>query len=160
MRQDLATEQGIPSNEVQNQQIPAGNSYRDRVRGEQPIQIDVEALANPVMVGAVPTVTLSRAIVQRGRLYCQHALIGRVDFNKVSLERLRSIAAEVWRPNGVWKLTPLGKGYFMLRLDSKDDCVRIWSQAWKIGDQVLHFTKWTPEFDTDKQRTTKALLWV
>ncbi|KAL5729336.1 hypothetical protein ACHQM5_002307 [Ranunculus cassubicifolius] len=112
------------------------------------------------MVGEIPTVTLSKAIVERGRKYCEYALIGRLDFNKVSLERLKIIATEIWVPNGNWKLTPLGRGFFMLRLDSKDDFVRIWSQVWKIGDQVLHFTKWTPDFDTEKQRTTNALLWV
>ncbi|KAL5730189.1 hypothetical protein ACHQM5_003041 [Ranunculus cassubicifolius] len=48
----------------------------------------------------------------------------------------------------------------MFRLHSREDFVRIWSQVWKIGEQVLHFTKWTQDFDTDKQRTTNALVWV
>ncbi|KAL5708551.1 hypothetical protein ACHQM5_019337 [Ranunculus cassubicifolius] len=110
------------------------------------------------MVGDTPTVTLSKAVMERGKKYCEFALIGRLDFNKV--ERLKVIAVELWLPTGDWKLIPLGRGFFMCRLHSREDFVRIWSQVWKIGEQVLHFTKWTPDFDTDKKRTTNALVWV
>ncbi|KAL5699253.1 hypothetical protein ACHQM5_030183 [Ranunculus cassubicifolius] len=112
------------------------------------------------MVGDVPTITLPKAVVARGKKYCEFALIGRLDFDKVSLQRVREIAAEVWKPTGEWKVIPLGRGFFMLRLESKDDYVRIWSQAWKVGDQVLYFSKWSSEFDIERQKSSNALVWV
>ncbi|KAL5723537.1 hypothetical protein ACHQM5_006925 [Ranunculus cassubicifolius] len=108
-------------------------TYLERLRGEQPRQIDASTLPDPIMVGNVPTITLPKVVVERGRRYCEFALIGRLDFKKVSLNRVRVIAADVWKPTKEWKVIPLGKGFFMLRLESKDDYVRIWSQAWKVG---------------------------
>ncbi|KAL5726131.1 hypothetical protein ACHQM5_009200 [Ranunculus cassubicifolius] len=53
-----------------------------------------------------------------------------------------------------------GKGFFMLRLDCRDDLVRIWAKAWNFGGQVVRFTQWTPDFDPESQKVTNALVWV
>ncbi|KAL5717081.1 hypothetical protein ACHQM5_010154 [Ranunculus cassubicifolius] len=110
------------------------------------------------MSGEVPVITLPKAAVKRGRDYCQFSLIGRLDFKKISIVRLTNMARETWRPSGEWKVILLGRVYFMLRLHSQDDCVRIWSQPWKIGQQLLRFTKWLAEFDPDKERSKNTLL--
>lgn len=136
------------------------SSYADRVRGQQREVIDVEALPSPVMNGDIPTVTLPKKVVDRGRQYCQFSLIGRLDFRKLSIVRARTIAKELWSPSGDWKMIPLGNGFFMLKLDSKDEFVKIWSTVWNFDNQMLRFIKWVPGFDPDKQRTSKTLLWV
>lgn len=70
------------------------------------------------------------------------------------------MAQQMWSPSGDWKMIPLGNGFFMLKLNSQDECVKIWSQAWKFDNQVVRFIKWSPEFDPDSQKSSKALLWV
>lgn len=110
-------------------------SLADRVHGEQPETVDVEALHSPLMEGEMLTITLPKAAVERGKLFCQFSLIGRLDFGKVLIVRARTITAKIWKPTGEWKLILLGNGYFMLKLDSRDDYICIWSQYWRVGDQ-------------------------
>ncbi|KAL5729843.1 hypothetical protein ACHQM5_002738 [Ranunculus cassubicifolius] len=135
-------------------------SYLDRVRGDQPQHIDVDTLPDPVIEGDTVSITLPRAAVNRGIKFCEFALIGRLDFHRITLQRARTLATQLIKPQGDWAITPLGKGFFMFRLSSKDEFVRVWSQAWKFDNQNLRFTQWTPEFDPDKQRSTSSLLWV
>ncbi|KAL5725464.1 hypothetical protein ACHQM5_008605 [Ranunculus cassubicifolius] len=135
-------------------------SYLDRVRGEQPQQIDVDALPNPVMEGDSVTITLPREVVNRGIKFCEFALIGRLDFHRITLQRARILTTQYIKPQGDWAITPLGKGYFMFRLSNKEEFVRIWAQSWKFDNQNLRFTQWTPDFDPDKQRSSSTVLWV
>lgn len=135
-------------------------AYLEKIRGEQPEYIDVESLPEPVMEGAMPTVFLKKKALNRGRKFCEFALIGRIDFGRVSVARVREFATKIWAPFGDWRLIPLGNGYFMLKLESKDDMVRIWSQVWRVENQIIGFNKWSPDFDPGKQRSTNMLLWV
>ncbi|KAL5723152.1 hypothetical protein ACHQM5_006580 [Ranunculus cassubicifolius] len=135
-------------------------TYLERLRGMQPQHIDVAQFPGPEMEDGIPSITLPKAVVERGKAYCQFSLIGRLDFKKFSVERARSLTAQVLAPRGVWNLTPLGKGFFMLRLDNRDDFVRIWAKSWKFGNQVVKSTQWYPEFDPEKQVPSTSLLWV
>lgn len=150
--------QDVPESFAQEKERPL--TLAERIRKDQPQVVDVEALPSPVMNGDVPTVTLGREALERGRNFCRFSLIGRLDFGKMSIVRARALAAELWAPAGDWKLIPLGNGFFMLRLVSRDDFIRIWAQPWKFGNQTVRFIRWTPEFDTDKQKSANALTWV
>ncbi|KAF5187815.1 hypothetical protein FRX31_022601 [Thalictrum thalictroides] len=49
----------------------------------------------------------------------------------------------------------------MVRFSKEEDLMRIWTGgSWKFGDQLLKLIKWTPDFDPEVQRITKALAWV
>lgn len=120
----------------------------------------MDPLLSPYLEGEMLTITLPKAAVERGKRYYQFALIGRLDFGKISIVRARIIVAEIRKPRGDWKLIPLGNGFFKLKLDSRDDYIRIWSQLWKVGDHCVCFTKWTPNFDPEKQKSSNMLFWV
>lgn len=135
-------------------------SFLDKVRVEQPIHLNVDELPSPIFISDVPTVTLGKKALERGKLYCQFSLIGRLDFGKMSILRARSVAAQLWAPVGEWKMIPLGNGFFMLRLESKDDFIRIWPQTWRLGNQLIRFIRCTPDFGPDKHKSANALLWV
>lgn len=94
----------------------------------------MEALPEPVMNGEVPMIMLPKIAVERGREYCKYSMVGRLDFRKISIMRARVLAQQIWALTGDWKMIPLGNGFFMLKLNSQDECVKIWSQTWKFGN--------------------------
>ncbi|KAF9622443.1 hypothetical protein IFM89_031246 [Coptis chinensis] len=119
-------------------------SFADKVRGDQPHQINVTDLPRSEMKGNMPSIRLAKQAVERGRRYCQFSLIGRLDFNKIKLEEVKKIALDLWKPQGDWKLVPLGKGYFMIRLVCEEDLRSILGGGpWRFGEQILRLTRWT-----------------
>ncbi|KAF9610052.1 hypothetical protein IFM89_019892 [Coptis chinensis] len=135
--------------------------FADKKRGEQPHHIDVDDLPVPTIKGNMPSIKLPKKAVERGRLYCKYCLVGRLDFNKIKLDEVRSIASTMWRPQGDWKIIPLGKGFFMIRLTCEMDWKKIWgSGPWRFGDQTLRLSKWSPDFDPAVHIRTKALVWI
>ncbi|KAF9609460.1 hypothetical protein IFM89_016459 [Coptis chinensis] len=108
----------------------------DKVRGAQPQQLNVADLPVPEMKG-------------------------RLEFQKIKLEEVKRIAQEKWQPQGDWKIIPLGKGFFMIRLTCEEDLRKIWGGGpWKFGDQILRLSKWMPDFDPTVHRTSTAAVWV
>ncbi|KAF9605575.1 hypothetical protein IFM89_017918, partial [Coptis chinensis] len=87
-------------------------TFADKVRGEQPHQLNTAELPTPEVKG-------------------------RIDFQKIKLEEVKKIAQAQWKPKGHWKIVPLGKGFFMIRLTCEEDLRNIWGGGpWKFGDQV------------------------
>ncbi|KAF5179052.1 Zinc knuckle cx2cx4hx4c [Thalictrum thalictroides] len=165
---NLSTDQGKKSVVVQSEQGKKqvaqenqGLSFAEKVRGEQPKHVEVGDLPNPVMRGNIPSIRLPKQAVERGRHYCKHCLVGRLEFSKITLAQVKTTAQKLWGPEGVWKIIPLGKGFFMVRFTAEEELMRIWTGGpWKFVDQVLRLSKWTPDFDPEIQRSTKALAWV
>lgn len=155
-----ARDSDINSLDARLDPVEEQQTFSEKVRGNQPLRLDVEALPSPVLVGDVPMVTLPKKAVERGKEYCRFSLIGRLDFRKISILRARTLAEQLWSPTGDWKLIPLGNGFFMLKLNSQDEFIKIWSQSWNFGNQVVRFSKWSDDFDPDKQRSSSAVLWV
>ncbi|KAF9606496.1 hypothetical protein IFM89_025771 [Coptis chinensis] len=109
----------------------------------------------------MPSIRLTKQAVERGRRYCQFNLIGRLDFNKIKLEEIKKIALNLWKPKGDWKLVPLGKGFFMIRLVCEEDLRNILGGGpWRFGDQILRLSKWTPDFDPAIQHSSTAFVWI
>ncbi|PIA32092.1 hypothetical protein AQUCO_04600033v1 [Aquilegia coerulea] len=137
------------------------DSFIEKIQDDQPQLINVADLPSPSLKGNLSCIKLPQKTLERGRLFCKFCLVGRLDFLKISLEKVRKIPAEIWNPAGGWKIIPLGKGFFMFRLSSEEELVRIWTRGpWKFENQALRLTRWTPKFDTDVQRSSKALVWV
>lgn len=67
------------------------SSYMKKVIGEQQQYVDINALPLPVLNREIPSITLPKAAVDRGKQYCLFALIGRLDFRKISIVRERKI---------------------------------------------------------------------
>lgn len=88
-------------------------------------------------------VTLRKKALDQDKQFSQYTLISCLDFGNISLLRPRSIGENFWNPIGDWRLIILGTGFFMLKLDSRDDFMIIWSQKWKMSNQVVRFIKWS-----------------
>ncbi|KAF9598280.1 hypothetical protein IFM89_026486, partial [Coptis chinensis] len=136
-------------------------SFPDKVRGAQPQQLNVADLLVPEMKGNIPSIRLLQKVVERGLLYCKFCLIGRLEFQRIKLEEVKKIAQEKWELKGDWKIVPLGRGFFMIRLTCEKDWRNIWGGGpWKFGNQILRLSKWTPDFDPVVHRTSTAAVWV
>ncbi|KAF9602151.1 hypothetical protein IFM89_025318 [Coptis chinensis] len=135
-------------------------SFADKVRGEQPQHMAIVDLPTPEMKVGMPSIKLPKRALHRRLQYCKFCLVGRLDFHKIKIDEVRRIATEKWKPRGDWKLIPLGKGFFMIRLVSEEDLRLIWGgEPWKFGDQTLRLTKWTPDFNPEAQSASNALIW-
>ncbi|KAF9596647.1 hypothetical protein IFM89_012770 [Coptis chinensis] len=75
-------------------------SFVDKVRGAQPQHLDIEDLPVPKIKGNMPSIKLPKKAVERGRLYCRYCLVGRLDMQKIRMDKIRSIAAAKWSPQG------------------------------------------------------------
>ncbi|KAL5709354.1 hypothetical protein ACHQM5_020054 [Ranunculus cassubicifolius] len=137
-----------------------GSTFLERLKQGQPQHIDVDLLPDPVLEDGTTTITLPKAIVDRGKKFCEFALVGRLDFKKTSLDRTKTLIIQNLAPKGEWNFTPLGKGFFMLRLHNRDEFVRIWAQNWNFGKQMVRFSQWSPDFDPEAQKTSSTPLWV
>ncbi|KAF5187814.1 hypothetical protein FRX31_022600 [Thalictrum thalictroides] len=86
-------------------------SFIEKLRGKQPKHVEISDLPNPVMRGNILSIRLPKQAVERGKLFCNHCLVGRLDFKKISLSLVKTMALKLWGPESVWKIIPLGKGF-------------------------------------------------
>ncbi|KAF5192881.1 zinc ion binding / nucleic acid binding protein, partial [Thalictrum thalictroides] len=113
-------------------------------------------------MGDYPAISISPEALQRGLNYCKHCLLGRIDLQKVPIERVRELALQKWNPTGEWLITPIGKGYLFIRFDNVTDLNRVWSagSSWSFDDEPLRLSQWIPNFTPETQKQTHALVWV
>ncbi|XP_026416712.1 uncharacterized protein LOC113312175 [Papaver somniferum] len=90
----------------------------------------------------------------------KYSLIGRLDFIKLKIQTTYSILRKQWKTRGSIQLIPLGKGFFVIKLDNEEDKQHIWSGDWKVEDQSLKLRVWEPKFKPEEQKSTSAFVWV
>ncbi|KAF6142955.1 hypothetical protein GIB67_003911 [Kingdonia uniflora] len=65
-----------------------------------------------------------------------------------------------WKISGKCKLIPLGKGFFIIKLDNKNDKIFIWSHGpWIVEKMPMRLMPWSPFFSVDNHHNTNALIW-
>ncbi|KAF5207203.1 hypothetical protein FRX31_003210, partial [Thalictrum thalictroides] len=118
-------------------------SYADIAKQNTPTPI-FHNLPDPEKMGDYPVVTISSDALQRGLSYCKHCLLGRLDLQKVTIDRVRELALQKWRPTGNWLITPIGKGYLFIRFDNVEDMNKVWStgSSWSFDDEPLRLSQW------------------
>ncbi|KAL5728629.1 hypothetical protein ACHQM5_001693 [Ranunculus cassubicifolius] len=109
---------------------------------------DFNSLPIPEQMGEYPAISISAKALERGLNYCKFCLLGRMDLKKIGIDRVRTIAAETWKPSGKWIITPLGKGFIFIRFDNVVDYNRVWSAGgtWVFDEEPLRINKWVPNF--------------
>ncbi|KAF5194594.1 zinc ion binding / nucleic acid binding protein [Thalictrum thalictroides] len=154
----------LPTKEVMKETVEgstAKKSYASAAKPRYGRNVDISDLPSPGKQGDFPTVSLIDEEVEKGLDFCKLSLVGRLDLQKITLARVRSIAAEIWSPKGGWMITPLGRGYIMVRFEDEDDYMRVWEQVtWLFDKQVLRLSKWSPNFSIDRQVQSHAAVWV
>lgn len=87
---------------------------------------------------------------ENGLIQWKYSLIGRLDLNRIKLEEARDQLFYQWKVKGEIKLIPIGKGFFVIKLDNENDKIRIWSgSSWKVNDRTLQVRDWEPRFNPE-----------
>ncbi|KAF9591381.1 hypothetical protein IFM89_004066 [Coptis chinensis] len=142
-------------------ETPKDLSYAAAVKPRYGRNIDTSLLPSPGEQGGFPSIQLFDEDLEKGRDFCKHGLVGRLDLSKLKLGKVRSSVTNLWRLQGTWSMTPLGKGYIMFRFECLEDYQKVWDQgAWKVENQILRLSKWSPNFSTKKETQSHAAVWV
>ncbi|KAF5188749.1 hypothetical protein FRX31_021664, partial [Thalictrum thalictroides] len=100
--------------------------------------VDLASLPLPGKKGSFPTVKLAKADVLKGLEQCKWSLVGRLDFLKTNISKVRSEIDLKWKLTGSYKAIPLGRGYVMLKFDLEVDYTKIWGKGtWILDGQAF-----------------------
>ncbi|XP_026396235.1 uncharacterized protein LOC113290860 [Papaver somniferum] len=89
----------------------------------------------------------------------KYNLIGRLDFVKLKLKDAEASLRQQWTLKGNLQLIPLGKGFFIIKLDNFEDRSYIWKVLWVVEKQNLKLRAWEPNFNLEAQKSTSAFVW-
>ncbi|KAF6149716.1 hypothetical protein GIB67_038116, partial [Kingdonia uniflora] len=104
---------------------------------------------------SIPRVELSESISTY-----QYSLIGRLDLQKIKLVTIQAYARTNWKIKGTCKLIPIGKGFFIIKLESEEDKIYIWSRGpWMVEQMPMRLIPWNPFFSVDRHCNSNALIW-
>ncbi|KAK2658156.1 hypothetical protein Ddye_004689 [Dipteronia dyeriana] len=98
-------------------------------------------------------------------ILCSYSLIGRVILSKGEepwkVLALKEKLQSFWKLNYQWHLISLGRGFFQILLNSKEDKAKVWGiRPLHLKPGTLRLQPWTQNFDPNTQRTTNAQIWV
>ncbi|XP_026398867.1 uncharacterized protein LOC113294704 [Papaver somniferum] len=88
------------------------------------------------------------------------SLIGRLNLVKLKMETLETSLRKQWNLKGNLQLIPLGKGFFVIKLENSDDRSYIWKGYWIVEEQELNLSAWEPNFNPENKKTLKSFVWV
>ncbi|XP_026417292.1 uncharacterized protein LOC113312773 [Papaver somniferum] len=88
------------------------------------------------------------------------SLIGRLDLVKLKMNTVSEALLKQWQLKGKVQFIPLGKSFFIIKLDNLEDINHIWQGFWKVDTQILCIRSWEPNFNPAAQKTTSAYVWV
>ncbi|KAF9592249.1 hypothetical protein IFM89_012825 [Coptis chinensis] len=81
--------------------------------------VDTSSLPTLGRQGEFPTISLIEDEVDKGIEHCSQSLVGRLDMNKLDLDRIRVLVRVHWKPSGFVQVTPLGRGHVMFSKDNE-----------------------------------------
>ncbi|KAF6136565.1 hypothetical protein GIB67_016021 [Kingdonia uniflora] len=101
-------------------------SYVDLVRGSKDI---LNELLEVGRRGDTSLVSIPAGEAAIGVSQFKYSLIDRLDLQKVKFTDVQEYARNKWKISGQYKLIPLGKGFFIIKLGNKNDKIFIWSHG-------------------------------
>lgn len=104
--------------------------------------------------GDEPEVCISDVDIDYCINECRFSLIGRLDFQKNSLEVAGKSLKSQWRLKGDYQLIPLGKGFFVIKLENAEDKTHVWSGFWEVETQSAKLRNWEPNFKPANQKSS------
>lgn len=97
--------------------------------------VELNALLTPYFKGDSPAIKLTNDIYTEYLHQWKFSLIGRLDLSKIKLEEARDQLLSQWKIAGTVKLIPIGKGFFVIKINNEKDKIVIWSGAnWKVAN--------------------------
>ncbi|KAF5202947.1 hypothetical protein FRX31_007466 [Thalictrum thalictroides] len=123
------------SSAVVDDQGVKGKSFAAIVKPKYGRNIDTSSLPVPGKQGDFLTISLIEDEVDKGIQHCLRSLVGRIDMQKVNLERNKTLVRMLWNPTG-------DQG------------------SWIFDKHVLRLSKWSRNFSIEKETQSHAAVWV
>ncbi|XP_042482127.1 uncharacterized protein LOC122062570 [Macadamia integrifolia] len=74
---------------------------------------------------------------------------------------IRAEARASWNLKGGMKMAPMGKGYILFQFESEGDMATMWRRSLtRVGNQVIRFQPWKPDFDVHAKNIETKLVWI
>ncbi|KAL8466114.1 hypothetical protein ACS0TY_035284 [Phlomoides rotata] len=146
---------------------PEKLSYAKALANHKPEVITAESLhaMKPVRKGMYLTVTVDEQLYKDGVSELRDFLIGRIIHVRgdkpLAHEGLITRLRGVWGIKTPWSLTPLGEGYYNIRLSCNADREKIFARrSWQLKPGLLRLQCWVPNFNPFRVNTSVVQAWI
>ncbi|KAF6154036.1 hypothetical protein GIB67_026690 [Kingdonia uniflora] len=125
-----------PNRNGAGEKHPHKGSYAEITKQQMGSSCSIEQLSILGRRGDFPSIKMPIEAHKRGLDHNKFNLVGRLDLVKIEISEVRLIAFALWKPKGVCRIVPVGKGYFTIFLDNEEDRNNIWRGGpWMIDKQ-------------------------
>ncbi|XP_026383637.1 uncharacterized protein LOC113279146 [Papaver somniferum] len=107
-----------------------------------------------------PSLFIPDDVIEESLSEWRFSLISRLDFFKMKMEVPATSLRKQWAIKGTLQFIPLGKGFFIIKLDNEVDRNIIWKDLWMVESQTLKLRAWEPNFNPETQKTSSTFVWV
>lgn len=130
---------------------------------------DKSALSDPLPVSSIRgdmlSVKITDDVYVRGLNFCKTNLRGRLVLNKgdtpISSKDLTARLQKLWKVNGPWHLTSLGRGFYEFFFNTPDDMKTVWAAGTvSLKPGLLRLFEWKKDFNMHTQQQTHTQVWV
>lgn len=127
--------------------------------------IPLSQLPHPCVKGDSISIKISKDEYKKGLECCKNNLHGRLILSKgdkpIEIQDLREKLCKLWKPLGIWRMIPLGKGFYELSFSSPEDLHSVWAVgAWNLQPGLLRLSQWTPDFNPNRKDDPCSMLGV
>jgi len=117
------------STTIAQEQTPPPKSFATTLAGQN--SNDDRPSPTPCIKGDASSIRIGQDEYHRGVEECKNALRARLTLNKgdkpYSARDLSSKLGKIWKTKAIWKMVPLGRGYYDFHFDFDDDLRKIWA---------------------------------
>ncbi|XP_026410720.1 uncharacterized protein LOC113305944 [Papaver somniferum] len=107
-----------------------------------------------------PSLFILDEVIEKSLNEWKFSLIGRLDLVKLNINVAATSLKQQWDIKGSLQFIPLGKGFFIIKLDNEADRSLIWKGLWMVESQILKLRAWEPNFNPETQKTSSAFVWI
>ncbi|XP_026384831.1 uncharacterized protein LOC113280423 [Papaver somniferum] len=127
--------------------------------------IDADSLSYPPVRSSTGEVLIKipKDLSSRSKEVWKYSLVGRFNFKTLGLqfEEAKLILCNQWSLTGQVQFIPWRRGYFIIKLFNEADRKRVsYEGPWKVKNQLLKVLPWTPMFNPESEKISRAAVWV
>ncbi|KAF5191552.1 hypothetical protein FRX31_018863 [Thalictrum thalictroides] len=117
-------------------------SYAEKTKERLRQLVDLATLPIPSKRGEKPAIKIPAKYVEKGLEACKSALVGRLDLKNLKIEQIKAEITKEWGLEAPVRISPLGRGYIMVRFGNEDDMKRVWfGGPWYLNKQLVRVLK-------------------
>ncbi|KAF6155083.1 hypothetical protein GIB67_035830, partial [Kingdonia uniflora] len=165
----------------------SNQSYADVVKGEPTTIIVTINLILMIcqtqeeVASKFPLIKIPYADLERGLTSYKFSLVGRMDLYRITYADFKIRVPKLWKLKGNCSIIPLGRGHFIIKLDSDEDKNYVWTRGpcfflvkflqcctvfhitrrpWYVESCLIRLQRWSPNFNPKNHKGSNALMCV